>query len=64
MKSYKPTYEIIIYKNRNATVVRAGFGFCECFYGFTYKADAIRYVLHRGGKFFFTEWKNEIIGRK
>ena len=40
-----------------ARVTKPGL-YCESFYGPTFKSDAIRYVLARGGKFQFEDFKS------
>ena len=57
-------YEITIHNDEYAIVTRPGYGYCEKFFGRNYKADAIRYVLQRRGKFVFKTYKYEVIGQK
>ena len=59
-------YTITIIDNSEARVSRDGYGYCESFYGSTFKADAIRYIKRVGGSqatFCFEEFKYLIIGR-
>lgn len=60
-------YTITVIGNSYANVSKNGFGFCESFYGNTFKADAIRYVKKVGGKsasFVFVDHKIESFSKK
>ncbi len=60
-------YTIKIIDNSEARVISEAVGYCDSFYGETYKADAIRYIKKVGGrnaKFKFENFKYEIIGSK
>lgn len=52
----KIEYTITIIGNE-ARVTKPGLGYCDSFHGPTFKADAIRYVLKRGGSFKFEDFK-------
>ncbi|XZE35379.1 hypothetical protein SH501x_000869 [Pirellulaceae bacterium SH501] len=52
----KIEYTITIIGNE-ARVTKPGLGYCDSFHGPTSKADAIRYVLKRGGSFKFEDFK-------
>jgi hypothetical protein len=60
-------YTITIIDSSEARVTKDGFGYCESFFGPTFKADAIRYIKRVGGrnaKFKFADFKYEISGGK